>query len=811
MTNCIPTELTRRSGWEFYLSDYKLLDEKRREALFALGNGVLTSRAATLESRIGEYHYPGTYRAGCYELLHSPIAGQVDVTESLANLPNWLSLTVRMHEGRPVSLDSADLLAYRHGLDIHKGIAWREWTLRDDANCLTKMREERLMSMDKPSIGAVRLQVTPLNWSGLVEITSALDGAVINANVQRYLDYELHHVQVVAAEILGEGELALRAKTRNSNTHIDFAVRTCISGAETEHLSTTESAMSVAEKTAARACRGVSLTVDKLAVISSPAANATQNSQRNWREALQSLSDYSDLRRAHLAAWAQLWQKAAIESEHEDVSLTLRFHAFHLLQTVSPHSEQRDTGVPARGWHGEVYRGQIFWDELFVLPFYNCRFPAIARSVLLYRYRRLPQARLAAQEGGFRGAMFPWRSALSGKEVTPAHQKNLITGGWTKDPTHLQHHVGSAIAFNIWRYYLTSGDYEFLQQFGAEMLFEIARFWASIAQYNRVTGRYDIDGVIGPDEYHNQYPNAPQPGLKNNAYTNVMAAWTLCRALDLREVLGRSDLLKLTHKLDLRAEEFRNWDAISRKLQVCFADDVISQFDGFDKLLPFDAEQLPEQYRNARVDWALQAQGESADHYQVTKQADTLTLFYLLSEREIAELFQRLGYRYSRDLLQRTARYYLSRSSHRSSLSQVVYAGALAYAQPEVSWQLFRRALATDLRGLDGESTAEGIHLGAMGGTLDIIQRCYGGLSPVLEGLRVQPNVPPELGRLQFELVFRGQKLGVVISPRGVTLNSPADNEREITLISPEGAIELHAGEKYFVANQVDVPLGESH
>src|SRR5690606_10619152 len=117
-----------------------------------------------------------------------------------------------------------------------------------------------------------------------------------------------------------------------------------------------------------------------------------------------------------------------------------------------------------------------------------------------------------------------------------------------------------------------------------------------------------------------------------------------CRALELREVLSSEDLRQLMDKLDLREEQFDHWDELSRKLQLCFADGVISQFEGFHKLQPFDVQQLPEQYRNARVDWALQAQGESTDQYQVTKQADTLTLFYLLSEVEVAELFQRLGY-----------------------------------------------------------------------------------------------------------------------------------------------------------------------
>src|SRR5690606_34228393 len=135
-----------------------------------------------------------------------------------------------------------------------------------------------------------------------------------------------------------------------------------------------------------------------------------------------------------------------------------------------------DMGVPARGWHGEVYRGHIFWDELFVFPFLNFRFPDLARSLLMYRYRRLDQARHNARNAGYRGAMYPWRSARSGREVTPRHQKNLLSGHWMRDPTWLQRHIGSAVAFNVWHYYLATGDTAFLVDYGAEMMLEIARF-----------------------------------------------------------------------------------------------------------------------------------------------------------------------------------------------------------------------------------------------------------------------------------------------------------------------------------------------
>ena len=143
-----------------------------------------------------------------------------------------------------------------------------------------------------------------------------------------------------------------------------------------------------------------------------------------------------------------------------------------------------DVGIPARGLHGEAYRGHIFWDELFIFPVINLRIPAITRALLKYRYRRLEEARLAAKEAGFEGAMFPWQSGSDGREETQQVHLNPKSGRWLPDNSHLQRHVSAAIAYNIWHYYEATWDLEFMAYYGAEMLFEIARFWTSATSYD---------------------------------------------------------------------------------------------------------------------------------------------------------------------------------------------------------------------------------------------------------------------------------------------------------------------------------------
>src|SRR5205823_11292984 len=297
--------------------------------------------------------------------------------------------------------------------------------------------------------------------------------------------------------------------------------------------------------------------------------------------ALSCAPDFAGMRAAHESAWERLWRRSGIEIARKEVAHPTAFHQFHLLQTISPHSADLDVGFPPHGWR-EGYEGQIFWDDVLVFPFLSARFPNLARALLLYRYRRLDEARRAARSCGCRCAMFPWRSASTGREVTPAFQLNLLSGRWMRDDTRRQRHVGAAIALNIWQYYLATGDRDFMREHGAEMLLEIARFWASIARFDPERGSYEIRGVIGPDEFHHAYPGAAAVGIDNNAYTNVMAAWTVCRALELLDHFAVGIRDELCRLLRIDATELALWDDVSRRLRVVFhGDGIISQFEGY--------------------------------------------------------------------------------------------------------------------------------------------------------------------------------------------------------------------------------------
>jgi len=454
--------------------------------------------------------------------------------------------------------------------------------------------------------------------------------------------------------------------------------------------------------------------------------------------------------------------------------MVLRLHIFHLLQTVSLHTMDQDAGVPARGLHGEAYRGHVFWDELFIFPFLNLRVPEITRALLMYRYRRLDEARAAAHKAGYDGAMYPWQSGSNGREETQHLHFNPKSGRWSPDKSYLQRHVSLAIAYNVWQYFQVTQDMEFLSFYGAVMLLEIARFWASIATYNEVLERYEILGVMGPDEYHDAYPDSERPGLDNSAYTNVMAVWMLCRALEVLELLPPERRQELSETLALRPEELARWNDVSRKMRVVFhGDGIISQFERYDRLQEFDWEGYREKYGNIqRLDRILDAEGDTLNRYQVSKQADVLMLFYLFSSEELGDIFGRLDYPFESDTIPKNIDYYLKRTSHGSTLSRVTHSWVLARSDRERSWQLFSEALMSDVKDTQNGTTPEGIHLGAMASTVDMMQRAYTGIEARGGVLWLNPRLPKTVGNLRMHVRYRDKSLTIAIADGKLTIQA---------------------------------------
>jgi alpha,alpha-trehalase len=792
------------NAWSLDYEGYEPREERLREALCTLGNGYLATRGAAPEHDAGEHHYPGTYLAGVFNRLTTEVAGHLVENESMVNVPSWIPLTFRIDGGDWFDLDEADVIEHSQVLDIRQGLLVRRTTWRD-AGRTTTVTQRRLVHMALPHVCGLETTITAHDWSGHLEVRSGLDGTVANTGVERYRDLASQHLELVRAEATDDETVLLVVETSQSRIRIAEAARhrarlTAGHGSTSSGVSTPElvgDGAWIGHLLAVDVDAGDQLTVEKLVAVHTSRDHAISEPAFTACRTVGSLGSFDELVAGHVLAWDHLWDRFRTDIEgHEDALRIVRLHTMHLVQTVSASSVGLDVGVPARGLHGEAYRGHIFWDELFVYPVLNLRMPWVTRSLLLYRYRRLGEARRAAREAGFEGAMFPWQSGSDGREENQTLHLNPASGRWLPDPTHRQRHIGIAIAYNVWQYYQATGDREFLFHHGAEMLLEIARFWSSITTYDRARDRYVIRGVIGPDEFHTGYPGAETEGIDNNAYTNVMAVWVLQRALETLEVLPVSRRTELTEALGMRPEERDRWEDISRKMFVPLHDGVVSQFEGYEDLEELDWVGYQERYGDIhRLDRILEAEGDDVNRYKASKQADVLMLLFLLSTEELAALFRRLGYDLPPDTLPRTIDHYLDRTSHGSTLSAVVHSWVLARSHRDQALDFFFRVLESDVADVQGGTTAEGIHLAAMTGSLDLLARCFAGIETRGDVLWLDTHWPEALGPLEMAIRYRQQRLVLRVTGEHVRVSSEPGTAAAIRVGCRGEVVELAPGE----------------
>jgi trehalose-phosphatase len=768
----------RMSGdaWDYDFDGYDPQSEKLREALCTLGNGYFATRGAAPESKAGRVHYPGTYAAGVYNRLVDEVAGTEIDNESLVNLPNWLALTFRIDDGSWFDLDAVTVLSYRQTLDLRRAMLVREVRFRDDAGRTTSLTQRRFVAMHLPHVGALETTVVAEDWSGTVEFRSTLDGNVTNSLVERYRDLSDRHLELIEkGEIAGDSVL-LTMQTTQSRIPIAMAARSTVwrdGSPVPAGFRLFDEGAEIGHDVSVQLSVGETVTVEKVVTVYTGRDVATSEPGVDAQRTIARLGRFAELLDGHETHWVHLWERMSIEfDDFTDEVRILRLHLLHLLQTVSPNTADLDAGVPARGLHGEAYRGHIFWDELFIFPVLNLRFPMITRSLLGYRYRRLPEARAAARDAGHSGAMFPWQSGSDGREESQRLHLNPRSGHWNPDASARAHHIGIAVAYSAWKFYQVTGDLAYLIDYGAELLAEVARFFVSLSAYDETRERFVIKGVIGPDEFHSGYPDAPYDGIDNNAYTNVMAVWVIMRALDALSLLPMPNRLDLMEAIGLTSAELAHWEAVSRRMYVPFHDGVISQFEGYGELAELDWDRLRTQYGNIqRLDRILEAEHDDVNRYKASKQADALMLLYLLSATELHELLDRLGYRFAQDQVPDMVDYYLARTSHGSTLSGVVHTWVLARANRDRALEFFQQALKSDVADIQGGTTSEGIHLAAMAGTVDLMQRCFTGLETRSDRIILSPHWPESLGVLAIPIHYRGLHLHLRVSGKGVIIS----------------------------------------
>jgi len=745
--------------WSLKYVDFIPKNEKSRESLLTIGNGFFASRGCFCEEIASEVHYPGTYMTGVYNKLASIIQNKTIYNEDLVNCPNWLSTSFKIDDDDWINSKSFKIVDIERTLDFKKGVL-SGWSLVEDKKGrLTMIESVRCISMYDKNLAGLEYSVTPINYSGKITIKTGIEANIINAGVDRYKDLDQKHL-VNANCSFKDNIIKLTTKTVQSEIGISVAAIVYSNKTEAES-SIKESDSAIYMEFVSEVAENQEFVIYKNVAYT----NSLDKIKFDPEEKLLKNNHFSELVYKSAEEWAKIWKKVDIEIDGDRLSQKLiRLHIYHLMISASEHSAEFDVSIGARGLHGEAYRGHIFWDELFIFPFYNIHFPNITRSMLLYRYRRLEEAKKYAQSNAYKGAMFPWQSASSGEEETQEMHLNPKSGLWGPDYSRNQRHISLAIGLNIIRYYQCTDDRDFIKDFGFEMLSEICRFFVSACKYSAKDFRYHTENMMGPDEFHEKYPNAEDGGLKDNAYTNIMLAWLLRQTISI--FFKQNNLLTETKALPDKSE-IEKWAEISENLAVNFNEEgVFEQFDGYFDLKELDWVAYKKKYDDIyRIDRILKTEGLNPDNYKLSKQADTLMVFYNLTDKELNETIAGLGYNLPNDYKAKNFYYYLSRTTHGSSLSRVVYAYlAQKWDIKDLAHNIFQDALFSDYNDIQGGTTAEGIHAGVMAATVMHVLNAFAGLDLRDKVLSVSPALPDLWVRCKFNFLFRNIHYKMIIN-----------------------------------------------
>lgn len=473
---------------------------------------------------------------------------------------------------------------------------------------------------------------------------------------------------------------------------------------------------------------------------------------------------------AQMQAWATRWNTCDVElAGDEEIQREVRFALYHLVGAANPADERASVG--ARSLTGERYRGHVFWDnETFVWPFYLFTDPPTARALLMYRYHTLAGARAKARALGYRGALYAWESTDSGEETTPPFIRGprgdrlaVLTGDQ-------EHHIASDIAYAVWQYRQATGDDQFFLDAGAEMLLEIARFWSSRATLGD-DGHYHILTVIGPDEYHE--------AVDDNAYTNMLAQWTLRRGLETAAELQSvypARWTTLATRLDLTPAELDDWRRVADSLTTGFdpATGLFEQFRGYYGLREVDltGHDTATATMDKLIEW------HELQKTQVLKQADVVMLMFLLWDS------------FPPEVREANFRYYEPRTAHDSSLSPSFHALVAARLNDMPRAERFlRQAARIDLdftrRGWAGATG--GVHIAALGGMWQALAFGFMGMRPQREGLRFEPHIPASWGTLRLPVQWRGSRLRITATAAPASVTIAVEDGPPVTLAIGDG------------------------
>jgi len=719
------------------------------ETMLALGNGYLGMRGCPEEG--GPNAENSTLINGFYETR--PITYPEDAYGFAKTGQTIVSVTdskiIKLFvDDEPFWLPDANLLTYDRRLNLKSGTLDRQilWEMPSGKQVLITSR--RLISFAHRHVAAISYNVTLLNAGASLVISSEMVanqiGVSSDANDPRQTRAFAGRVLHPQARYAKERRIVLCHATERSRLALTcatdhFLETSCTYGCKVTH---NEDFGQVAFTIEAQPESPIHLSKYMVYYTSRIACAEELCGRAEWTMDRVMHQGFQQLLTSQEQYMNDFWRRSdvRVKDVREDrtnrttveIQQAIRFNLFHILQASA---RAEDTGVPAKGLTGQAYEGHYFWDtEIYLLPFLTYTSPRIAKNLLTFRYKMLPQARARARELGHRGAMFPWRT-VSGEEASAYYAAGTA-----------QYHINADIMYALRKYVQATGDELFLRDCGAEMLVETARLWLDLGFYSDAKGgKFCINSVTGPDEYNTV--------VNNNAYTNLMARENLRYAAQTVEALRTNDpdaYNSLAHKTALDPSEVKAWIHATESMYVPYHEKlkIIPQDDSFLDREPWDFQNTPREH------YPLLLFYHPLNIYRkrVIKQADVILAMFLL------------GNEFSTDAKKRNFEFYDPLTTGDSSLSSCVEAIIAAQiGDTEKAIRYGMAALLMDLADVGG-NVKDGCHIASMGGTWMMLTYGLGGMRDDDGILAFWPRRAPEDNAiLRFPVTHCGRMLEVEI------------------------------------------------
>jgi maltose phosphorylase len=716
--------------WEIIEEGFDPSLNRISESIFSLGNGRMGQRGTFEEDYSGDTHQ-GSYVAGVYYPDKTRVGwwknGYPEYFAKVLNAPSWIGIHIKI-QGTALDLAACKVSDFRRVLDMKRGTLSRSFTATFPDGKTVKVEAMRFCSMALGEVGAIRYRLTPLNFSAAATFRLDIDADVVNQDS----NYQEKFWEEVGQEA-NDGAAIVTAQTRKTNFHVCTGMTYALhaAGNPVEGKVTASTRPKYADNVIeVMLSEGEEFTVYKYGVVLSSENHPKDKMTKVCAQQLQEArtAGFDKLLEDHQAVWAHTWDLCDITIEGDVAAQQgIRFNIFQLMQTYTGKDSRLNIGP--KGFTGEKYGGSTYWDtEAYCLPFYlGTSDPAVARNLLVYRYKHLPKAIENAAKLGFKdgAALYPMVT-MNGEEC---HNEWEIT--------FEEIHRNGAIAYAIFDYVHYTGDEDYLVQYGLEVLIAISRFWSQRVNWSAERQKYVMLGVTGPNEYENN--------VNNNWYTNRLAVWTMKYTQQVADWVKRRDPAAFEKILSVtrfhEKEERSRWNDIIEKMH--FPEDktrgVFLQQDGFlDKELIAVKDLKPED-RPLNEKWSWDRILRSC----FIKQADVLQGLYFFEED------------FDLETIRRNFDFYEPMTVHESSLSpcvHVILASRLGYN--EKAYEMYLRTSRLDLDDYNND-TDDGCHITSMAGTWMSVVKGFGGMRVRDGKLHFAPFMPDHWTSYSFRLEFR--------------------------------------------------------